>query len=153
MQVNKQLAARLLAQQEEEAAAAAAAADGGAAPGPPAKRRKGDLGVNPMADDRFKAMFEDEEFAIDEQSAEYRLLHPNAAKVCVLGGGGVWGCCRSGSGGALPGCWRCILTLLGLMHVWAILQLLCVLVVVAACAQHQLLGDAVPSLVPAATSW
>jgi hypothetical protein len=148
MQVNKQLAARLLAQQEEEAAAAAAAADGGAAPGPPAKRRKGDLGVNPMADDRFKAMFEDEEFAIDEQSAEYRLLHPNAAKVCVLGWGGVWGCCGAG---AVPGCWRCIRTLLGPKHVWVIMQLVCVPVVVAACAQQHLLGDAVPSLVPAAT--
>jgi ribosome biogenesis protein ENP2 len=85
LQVNKQLAARLLAQEEEAAAAAAAAADGSQAPGPPAKRRKGDLGVNPMADDRFKSMFEDEEFAIDEESAEYRLLHPNAAKVRVLG--------------------------------------------------------------------
>lgn len=33
-----------------------------------------------MADDRFKAMFEDPEFAINEESDEYRLLHPNAGE-------------------------------------------------------------------------
>ena len=57
------------------------AADGEeAAPG--AKRRKTEQGaVNPMADDRFKAMFEDEAFTIDEESTEYKVLHPNAGKV------------------------------------------------------------------------
>eukprot|EP00873_Tetraselmis_striata_P029749 jgi/Tetstr1/450013/TSEL_037060.t1 len=38
------------------------------------KRRKA---ANPMADDRFKVMFEDKAFQIDEKSDEYRILHPN----------------------------------------------------------------------------
>ena len=32
-----------------------------------------------LSDDRFKAMFEDTDFAIDEASHEYKLLHPNVA--------------------------------------------------------------------------
>ena len=31
-----------------------------------------------LGDDRFKAMFEDERFQVDQQSAEYKILHPNA---------------------------------------------------------------------------
>ena len=31
-----------------------------------------------MADDRFKTMFEDPAFAINEQAEEYKVLHPNA---------------------------------------------------------------------------
>lgn len=49
------------------------------------------LVANPLADDRFAAMFEEEDFAVDEQSAEYRLLHPNVrvsvqhlARSCVV---------------------------------------------------------------------
>ena len=34
-----------------------------------------------MRDDRFGAMFKDEDFEIDETSEHYKLLHPNAAKV------------------------------------------------------------------------
>ena len=34
-----------------------------------------------MRDDRFGALFKDEDFEIDEKSEHYKLLHPNAAKV------------------------------------------------------------------------
>jgi len=34
-----------------------------------------------LGDARFKALFADEDFAIDEQSTEFRLLHPMQAKV------------------------------------------------------------------------
>lgn len=33
---------------------------------------------NVLADERFKTMFEDPAFAIDEQADEYKVLHPNA---------------------------------------------------------------------------
>ena len=33
-----------------------------------------------LQDERFKAMFEDEDFQIDEKSVEYKILHPNAGK-------------------------------------------------------------------------
>ena len=33
-----------------------------------------------MADDRFKTMFEDPAFAIDERAEEYKVLHPNAGQ-------------------------------------------------------------------------
>ncbi len=83
------MAARLLAEQAE---AEAPGQDGG----PPAKRRRaGDVSVNPLADDRFKAMFEDPAFVIDERSDEYKVLHPNAAKVYVYADAGAlqyaWG--------------------------------------------------------------
>lgn len=59
-------------------------------------------GTGLMEDDRFKAMFEDPDFAINEESEEYRLLHPNAG-TCVdccsnrvytaVHDDGVWGVC------------------------------------------------------------
>ena len=33
---------------------------------------------NPLGDDRFKRMFEDPDFTVDVDSAEYRALHPAA---------------------------------------------------------------------------
>lgn len=72
-QVNASLAARMLAAQkadDDEPDAAAAEA----LPGKRPKRPAGDL----LQDDRFKALFEDQAFTIDEQSEEYRALHPNA---------------------------------------------------------------------------
>jgi len=33
-----------------------------------------------LGDDRFKAMFQDERFQVDQESAEYRILHPNAER-------------------------------------------------------------------------
>lgn len=48
------------------------------------KKRKGGAnaagGPSLLEDDRFKAMFEDPEFAIDERSAEWKLLHPNTGR-------------------------------------------------------------------------
>lgn len=46
------------------------------AKGKRAKKPAGDL----LADNRFKALFENKEFAIDEQSEEYKALHPNAGE-------------------------------------------------------------------------
>ena len=78
-QVNRAVAARLLAQQQlqeqQQRQQQQQQEDE-----PSAKKRKtsdSDIVTNPMLDDRFKAMFEDEAFAVDEQSDEYRLLHPN----------------------------------------------------------------------------
>lgn len=69
LQVNAQAAARILAEQ-----AGVDLGEGG-------KKRKGGAGAaggpSLLEDDRFKAMFEDPEFAIDERSAEWKLLHPN----------------------------------------------------------------------------
>lgn len=62
-QVNAAMAARLL---DAEAGAGA-------------KKATSD-GTSLLADDRFAAMFRDEEFAIDEASKEYLALHPNAGK-------------------------------------------------------------------------
>lgn len=68
-QVNAQAAARILAEQ--------AGLEVGE--GDKKRKRKGGDGELPslLEDDRFKAMFEDPEFAIDERSAEWKLLHPN----------------------------------------------------------------------------
>lgn len=41
------------------------------------KRNREESASNPMEDSRFKAMFEDPSFVIDEQSEEYKLLHPS----------------------------------------------------------------------------
>lgn len=57
--VNAMAAARLLQKQEEGGKEAAVAA-------------------SVLADDRFKKMFENPAFRIDEESIDYRLLHPNA---------------------------------------------------------------------------
>jgi len=104
--VNATMAARILVeqQQEEQAAAKEAAiavaagnhANGGSIEGDlfqlndnnetnltaaAAKKRKKNAaaagGMSLLEDDRFKVMFEDPEFAVDERSAEYKALHPN----------------------------------------------------------------------------
>ncbi|GLC33816.1 hypothetical protein PLESTM_000122600 [Pleodorina starrii] len=80
--VNTKVAARLMAESAEAAAAAAAAAADGAAGGAAKAggQRAAAAAANPLADSRFAAMFEDPDFAIDEEAEEYRLLHPNAAR-------------------------------------------------------------------------
>lgn len=70
-QVNRAVAARLLAQQQLEEDQQQQQED------EPAAKKHKTSDTNPMLDDRFKVMFEDEAFAVDEHSDEYRLLHPN----------------------------------------------------------------------------
>ncbi|PSC72487.1 Nucleolar 10 [Micractinium conductrix] len=66
--VNAQAAARIIAEQ-----AGVDLEEGGKK-----KRKAGDTALPSLLDDnRFKAMFEDPEFAIDEMSSEWKLLHPN----------------------------------------------------------------------------
>lgn len=65
MQVNAAMAARLL---DDKKASAAGQAGGSGL----------------LADDRFKRMFEDPAFAIDEDAQEFRSLHPNAREVFSL---------------------------------------------------------------------
>lgn len=77
LQVNAKAAARLLLQQEAATVDAAVADTQKAA----AAGRTKAPAPNPLADDRFKAMFEDAAFTIDERSEEYRALHPNVGRV------------------------------------------------------------------------
>eukprot|EP00955_Chlamydomonas_euryale_P025126 264597-Chlamydomonas_euryale.AAC.1 len=72
--VNARVAARILAEQE---GGGGEGGDGDGGEGPAVVKGKKGLVANPLADARFAAMFEEEDFAVDEQSAEYRLLHPN----------------------------------------------------------------------------
>ena len=86
-QVNAQAAARILAEaagldtgdanSKKKRKVAALVAEGGEAPAPLPSL---------LEDDRFRAMFEDPEYTIDERSAEWRLLHPNTGE---RGGGRV----------------------------------------------------------------
>ena len=67
MQVNAAMAARLL--EDKKGGQGAKGAKAGQAEG---------NGL--LADDRFKPMFEDPAFAIDEDAEEFKSLHPNARK-------------------------------------------------------------------------
>lgn len=71
-------------QEQEQAAEGAEEGDGAARK----KRRKGDMGDMDAAallkDDRFRAMFEDADFRVDEQSEEYKQIHPNVVRVSCL---------------------------------------------------------------------
>lgn len=68
MQVNKKMAAQALLQQAAEEAA----------PAESNKKRK--VLPSVLEDDRFKAMFEDPSFAVDEAAEEYKFHHPNAGE-------------------------------------------------------------------------
>lgn len=64
VQVNAALAAKLMAEGQE--------AEEGAG------KKDRQPATELLADERFKSLFEDKAFAIDEQSEEYKALHPNA---------------------------------------------------------------------------
>ena len=66
IQVNAKVAAKLMAQEADAAAEAAGpqVPDVPAAPG--VTKRRGELVANPLADDRFAAMFEEDDFVVDE---------------------------------------------------------------------------------------
>ena len=70
--VNKFLAQRLMDGEGDDSA------------GKKRKKKKGerdlDMGdANPMTDDRFSTMFKDQDFELDMQSEQYKLLHPSEA--------------------------------------------------------------------------
>ncbi|RUS32954.1 WD40-repeat-containing domain protein [Jimgerdemannia flammicorona] len=65
--VNKALARQLLEEEEK-------------------KRRKGKLeegAANPLNDSRFSGMFMDKDFEVDEETVEFKLLHPTAKKRAI----------------------------------------------------------------------
>ena len=68
MQVNAKVAAKLIAQEAEAAAepGAAAGPDDVVAAAPGVTRRRGELVANPLADDRFAAMFKEDDYVVDE---------------------------------------------------------------------------------------
>lgn len=70
MQVNAALAAKLMAEGQD-------AVEG------ITRKDKQQPATELLADERFKSLFEDKAFAIDEQSEEYKALHPNAG-ACPL---------------------------------------------------------------------
>eukprot|EP00249_Psilotum_nudum_P016209 c25719_g1_i1 orf=861-2126(+) len=77
--VNKELAASLLAAAEDDEngdhwEGFASIKEG------KAKKNKKKMGTDLLKDDRFAAMFSDEAFEVDEESPEYKALHPNVEK-------------------------------------------------------------------------
>lgn len=66
--VNKELALKLMEEGDDEAVAAS-------------RKKKGKALPSILEDDRFKVMFENPEYQVDEQSEEFRLLNPIVSKV------------------------------------------------------------------------
>uniref|UniRef100_H3CIM1 Nucleolar protein 10 n=1 Tax=Tetraodon nigroviridis TaxID=99883 RepID=H3CIM1_TETNG len=66
--VNKELALKLMEEGDEEAGLAS-------------RKKKGKTLPSILGDDRFKVMFENPEYQVDEQSEEFRLLNPIVSKV------------------------------------------------------------------------
>jgi hypothetical protein len=99
VQVNAQAAARILAEQ-----AGLEPEEGGKK-----KRRSGKDGAGPtlLDDDRFKVMFEDPEFAIDERSTEWKLLHPNMGEWSRGAGAGGRRALAGTAAGRAAGCGWC----------------------------------------------
>ncbi|KAM5164367.1 nucleolar protein 10 [Mantella aurantiaca] len=64
--VNKELALKLLEEEEEDQ---------------PLQKRKQKKMPNILSDDRFKVMFENPDFQVDEKSEEFRLLNPLVSKM------------------------------------------------------------------------
>ncbi|TPX34909.1 hypothetical protein SmJEL517_g02622 [Synchytrium microbalum] len=77
--VNKELAKQLLA--DTKAATSTSNSDvtmNGRAKKKAAKNNE--VSATPLSDDRFKAMFEDEDYEVDQTALEYKLLHPTTKK-------------------------------------------------------------------------
>ena len=70
MQVNAKVAAKHIAQ-ETEAAADGVPGEAAIAAAPGVTKRRGELVANPLADDRFAAMFQEDEFVVDEVGGFY----------------------------------------------------------------------------------
>ncbi|XP_056282519.1 nucleolar protein 10 [Pseudoliparis swirei] len=66
--VNKELALKLMEQGDEEAEMAS-------------RKKKGKVLPSVLGDDRFKVMFENPDYQVDEQSEEFRLLNPIVSRV------------------------------------------------------------------------
>uniref|UniRef100_A0A8C2XSQ2 Nucleolar protein 10 n=1 Tax=Cyclopterus lumpus TaxID=8103 RepID=A0A8C2XSQ2_CYCLU len=66
--VNKELALKLMEQGDEEAELAS-------------RKKKGKVLPSVLGDERFKVMFENPDYQVDEQSEEFRLLNPIVSKV------------------------------------------------------------------------
>uniref|UniRef100_A0A3Q1I510 Nucleolar protein 10 n=1 Tax=Anabas testudineus TaxID=64144 RepID=A0A3Q1I510_ANATE len=66
--VNKELALKLMEEGDDEAELAS-------------RKKKGKALPSILGDDRFKVMFENPEYQVDEQSEEFRLLNPIVSKV------------------------------------------------------------------------
>ncbi|XP_030411293.1 nucleolar protein 10 isoform X3 [Gopherus evgoodei] len=64
--VNKELALKLIEEEEEQQ---------------PARKKKRKNLPNILTDDRFKVMFENPDFQVDEKSEEFRLLNPLVSKI------------------------------------------------------------------------
>ncbi|GFP81275.1 nucleolar protein 10 [Phtheirospermum japonicum] len=80
--VNRTLAAKILEEEDEQnekKAAADVAADIAATDAKKTTKKKKGLTSDVLKDERFKDMFIDEDFEVDEFSQEYRALHPMAS--------------------------------------------------------------------------
>ncbi|KAJ1670121.1 hypothetical protein EV182_008408, partial [Spiromyces aspiralis] len=79
--VNRALAQRLLAEERKQQMQASKATDvpeNSAAEKPKAKKKS--FAADILYDDRFKGLFENPEFEVDENTIEYKLLHPTKSK-------------------------------------------------------------------------
>lgn len=77
--VNKNLAARLIATEDDEDVQNEPGDENVSVKKRSSKKKKNTGGSELLKDERFAAMFRDEEFEVDEFSPEYLSLHPNAA--------------------------------------------------------------------------
>jgi ribosome biogenesis protein ENP2 len=89
VQVNKDLAQKAAREQERlelEAAARAEAGDDAEDAATVATKTKKPSKASLLGDDRFKELFTNPEFQVDQTSREYALLHPSSAAVAKNGG-------------------------------------------------------------------
>lgn len=78
--INRHLAQKLLEEKPKKAPKKTPAAEEGATPDEEDEDGEDQRLVNPLMDDRFSAMFADKDFQVDEESDQYKLLHPVISK-------------------------------------------------------------------------